>query len=99
MNVNCRTLLYGLIAFYGLVSLLCPDLYARTDGDFSAEVAKVEKFLTGGMARIGMIALCLIVAGASMVKQSIMGVVFGIGGAFFFYMMKGWINTAFPMIL
>ena len=79
--------------------MVCPDLMAQTEGDFSAEVKKVEAFLTGGMARLGLIALCLVVAGASMVKQSIMGVLFGVGGAFFFFMMKGWIHTTFPMVI
>lgn len=99
MTFDKTAFFYGLLGAYLVSAFFCPDVFAQTEGDFAEEVKKVETFLTGGMARIGLIALCLIVAGASMVKQSIMGVLFGVGGAFFFFMMKGWINTSFPMIL
>jgi len=99
MRVNHQIFL---ACFWGLLLvsvLFCPVVLAQPEGDFADEVRKAEAFLTGGMARLGLIALCLVVAGASMVKQSIMGVLFGVGGAFFFFMMKGWINTTFPMIV
>ena len=99
MNLHWKFLTYSLWGLFILGLFICPDGMAVTDGDFSEEVKKVETLITGGIARVGLIALCLLVAGASMVKQNIMGVLFGIGGAFFFYMMKGWINTTFPMTL
>lgn len=98
MKLNSKTLLYSLVGLYVVGSFVCPDVFARTDGDFATETARTEEFIFA-IARILLIALCLMAAGISIAKQQIMGVIFGVGGAFFFYMMKAWINTAFPMII
>ena len=76
-----------------------PDALALTDGDFREEVEKAEKLITGGYLRIGLFGVCGVAAVVSIAKQSLMGLATAGIGAFFVYLMKGWITSNFSALI
>ncbi|MEN8236223.1 MAG: hypothetical protein ABFQ95_01545 [Pseudomonadota bacterium] len=82
-----------------LTFLLTKATYAITTGVLQQEVTDTEDLISGGYLRIGLFALCGIAAGMSIMKQNVMGLVIAGIGAFFVYLMKGWINTNFAAVI
>ena len=81
--------------------LLAADANAAgTDGDlFNSEITKVEKLITGGYMRIGLLGVSGAAAIGGILKQNGWMFVSGIAGCAFVYFMKGWISATFTMVV
>lgn len=82
-----------------MACLMTDETQALTTGVLKQEITDTEDLISGGYLRVGLFALCGIAAGMSIMKQSIMGLVIAGMGAFFVYLMKGWINTNFAAVI
>ncbi len=81
--------------------LLTSDSHAAgTNGDlFNSEIGQVEKLITGGYMRIGLLGVSGAAAIGGILKQNGWMFVSGIAGCAFVYFMKGWITTTFAMVV
>jgi hypothetical protein len=70
------------------------------EGDlFNSEITKVEKLITGGYMRIGLLGVSGAAAIGGILKQNGWMFVSGIAGCAFVYFMKSWITTTFTMVV
>lgn len=96
MNMNKS----GVVGVLAIAGIMFPDLaQAATDGDFSNEVSLVEKFLTGGYMRVGLLGVCGVSAIIGAVKQNWGIFASALGACFFALIMKGWVGSNFAAVI
>lgn len=81
-----------------LVSLLSDMAYAHDGAHFGDEVAALEGLLTGGYARIALIAMTIGAGIIAIAKQNPVAAVICVGAGVFVHLMLGWITTTFTLI-
>lgn len=96
MKLNKRLLGLGL----ALVSAAyLPDLACAHDGaHLGNEIMAIENLLTGGYARIALVAMTIGSAVLAAAKQNIMGAVICVGAGVFVHLMLGWVTSTFTMV-
>jgi hypothetical protein len=89
------------LALMIVTCLVAADSHAAgVEGDlFNSEITKVEKLITGGYMRIGLLGVSGAAAIGGILKQNGWMFVSGIAGCAFVYFMKSWITTTFTMVV
>ena len=96
MKINKRLLGLG-IALAG--TTLLPDMAFAHDGaHLGEEITAIENLLTGGYARIALVAMTIGSAVLAAAKQNIMGAVICVGAGVFVHLMLGWVTSTFTMV-
>ncbi len=84
----------------GIGALLLPESAFAYDGDmFSTQITTIEKLLTGGYMRLGLLGVCAATAIIGAVKQSLGMVGIGLAACLVVFLMKDWITTSFACVI
>lgn len=66
---------------------------------FKDEITDLEKLITGGFMRIGLLVVCAMVAIVGVIKNNGWMLISGAGGFAFVYFMKKWILKTFTLVI
>ena len=90
----------AIITGLGLGALLLPESAFAYDGDmFSTQITTIEKLLTGGYMRLGLLGVCAATAIIGAVKQSLGMVGIGLAACLVVFLMNGWLTTHFACVI
>ena len=88
-----------LLLCLGLLILLPDQTWAHTGDLFTDEIGKVEKLLTGGYMRLGLLGVCGATAVMGALQQNAWMFITGIFAGIFAYFMRDWILSTFSMVI
>ena len=90
---------HQLLLCLGLLMLLPDQAWAHTGDLFTSEIGKVEKLITGGYMRLGLLGVCGATAVTGAIQQNAWMFITGILAGVFAYFMKDWILSTFSMVI
>ena len=88
-----------LLLCLSLLMLLPDQTWAHTGDLFTNEIGKVEKLLTGGYMRLGLLGVCGATAVMGALQQNAWMFITGIFAGIFAYFMRDWILSTFSMVI
>ncbi len=82
------------------IGIVAPELaFAGEVQVFGDQIGEIESLVTGGLLRVGLLAVCGLSAAISIFRQNFMGFIIAIAGGLMVNMMSTWIKGTFGALV